>query len=96
VASWTGPGRSGTRGFGEAADRLAVLIPGVESAVSEHVHGPEEAAATDVYARVHWLTAYTLFRAGERGESVEDRNGVDAGGEQSDSAVVAVSQKQPP
>jgi transcriptional regulator with XRE-family HTH domain len=51
--------------FGEAARRLAVLIPTVEAAVH---HDTDGSRALELYAEVHWLTAYTLFRAGERGE----------------------------
>jgi transcriptional regulator with XRE-family HTH domain len=54
--------------FGEAAERLAALIGEVEAAVRHYTDGPDAARALELYAEVHWLTAYTLFRAGERGE----------------------------
>ena len=54
--------------FGEAAERLAALIREVEAAVRHYTDGPDATRALELYAEVHWLTAYTLFRAGERGE----------------------------
>ena len=41
----------------------------VETAVQQYASGPDATRALELYAEVHWLTAYTLFRAGERGES---------------------------
>lgn len=54
--------------FGEAAERLAALIGVVEAAVRHYREGADATRALELYAEVHWLTAYTLFRAGERGE----------------------------
>ncbi len=54
--------------FSEAAERLAALVGVVEAAVRHHTDGADAARALELYAEVHWLTAYTLFRAGERGE----------------------------
>jgi transcriptional regulator with XRE-family HTH domain len=54
--------------FGETAARLTVLIPSSEASAHEHVHRAGDTEALTLYAEVHWLTAYALFRAGERGE----------------------------
>jgi tetratricopeptide (TPR) repeat protein len=54
--------------FGEAAVRLAELVPAADAAVREHLRQPAETAALVLYAEAHWLAAYTLYRAGERGE----------------------------
>jgi hypothetical protein len=44
------------------------LILGVEAAVHEHLHQPDENVALRLRAETYWIAAYTLFRAGERGE----------------------------
>jgi hypothetical protein len=49
--------------FGEAAMRLVALILAVEAAVQHYTCGADATRALELYAEVHWLTAYTLFRA---------------------------------
>jgi hypothetical protein len=45
-----------------------VLIPAVETGLYAQGSGHDELVAISLYAEVHWLAAYTMFRASERGE----------------------------